>query len=63
MQETGFWYSVGRFFGKCFRGLEWTYNHLSPNVIFIILLFVCFTWWMLWQHKYNKKAAQSGGYK
>jgi hypothetical protein len=63
MQESGFWYATGRFFYKCFEALEWTYNHLSPNVIFIALAFICFTWWMLWQHKYNKKAISSGGYK
>lgn len=63
MHESGFWYSVGRFFYKCFGALEWTYEHITPNKIFIVILFATFTWWMLWQHKYNKKAIKEGGYK
>jgi hypothetical protein len=62
-QGEGFWYSVGRGFYKFFGALEWTYGHLTPNIIFIIIGFICFTWWMLWQHKYNKTAARTGGYK
>ena len=63
MQQEGFWYSVGRGFYKCFEGLEWTYNHLSPNKIFIGIGFICFLWWMLWQNKFNKKAASEGTLK
>lgn len=63
MQQEGFWYSVGRGFYKFFGMLEWTYNHLTPNIIFIILGAICMVWWILWQHKYNKKAIETGGYK
>ena len=48
---------------KCFSGLEWTYEHLSPNKVFIAAAFICFIWWMVKQHNYNKKAIASGGYK
>lgn len=63
MHNEGFWYSVGRGFWSFFEGLDWIYNHLSPNIIFIILGFVCFGWWMKLQAGYNKKAAKNGTYK
>ncbi|HTL81623.1 MAG TPA: hypothetical protein VL651_07955 [Bacteroidia bacterium] len=58
--QTGFWWKVGHLFYRFFHLLEWTYQHLSPNKVFILAGFVCFTWWMLWQHKYNKKALTEG---
>lgn len=60
MQQEGFWYSVGRGFYTCFEGLEWMYDHLSPNKIFIAMGFIAFAIWMYVQAKYNKKAAAEG---
>lgn len=62
-KHEGFWYSVGDFFYKCFRGLEWTYHTINPNKCLIAIGFVCFAWWMLWQFKYNKEAAAKGTLK
>ena len=61
--QEGFWYSVGRFFYKCFEGLEWTYDHISPNKILIVVGFVAVTAWVVVQHKYNKKSASDGSLK
>jgi hypothetical protein len=63
MNQTGFWYSFGRLCYKFFHGLEWTYEHLTPNKIFIVAAFACFIWWMAMQNKYNKKAIKAGTYK
>lgn len=63
MEHTGFFYTVGRLFYKFFHGLEWTYNHITPNKIFIVLLFVCFGAWLYVQNNYNKQAAKNGTYK
>ncbi|CAN5200104.1 hypothetical protein BH09BAC5_BH09BAC5_26410 [soil metagenome] len=63
MHETGIWWSFGDFCWNVFHGLEWTYNNLSPNKIFIVVLFAAFTWWMAWQHKFNQKAIKEGGLK
>ncbi|MEO5643570.1 MAG: hypothetical protein ABIQ40_05970 [Bacteroidia bacterium] len=63
MEHSGFFYTLARLFYKFFHALEWTYNHITPNKIFIVLLFLCVGWWLTMQHNYNKKAAQNGTYK
>ncbi|MBI3509424.1 MAG: hypothetical protein HY064_02090 [Bacteroidetes bacterium] len=63
MTGHGFWYSVGRAFYKFFDLLQWMYDHISPNKILILGAFMCFIWWMTWQHKLNKKAIQEGKLK
>lgn len=63
MEQEGFWYSVGRFAYKCFEGLEWTYENISPNKILIVVGFVAVTAWLYVQWKYNKKAASAGTLK
>lgn len=60
MTQHGFWYSFGRFCWDCFKGLEWTYDHLTPNKVFIAIGSVCFLWWVKWQSDYNKKALKGG---
>jgi hypothetical protein len=61
--QTGFWWSVGRLFYKYFHFLDWTYAHITPNKVFIVIGFVCFAWWMKWQSDFNKKAIKEGRYK
>jgi hypothetical protein len=61
--QEGFWYSVGRGFYKFFEGLEWMYDHMTPNKVLIVVGFFCFAWWYAWQSKYNKQAAKTGGLK
>jgi hypothetical protein len=61
--QTGFWWSVGRAFYKYFHGLEWVYDQITPNIVCIVLGFVCFAWWMKLQMAYNKKALKEGTYK
>lgn len=61
--QEGFWYSVGRFFYKCFEALEWTYAHATPNKILIVVGFVATAAWIYVQHKYNKKAQSQGTLK
>ncbi|MCX6310696.1 MAG: hypothetical protein NT084_03575 [Bacteroidetes bacterium] len=63
MEPTGFWYSFGHLMYKYFHGMEWIYDHASPNKICIVLAFVCFAWWMKMQANFNKKAIKEGGYK
>ncbi|MGL4597768.1 MAG: hypothetical protein ACRCYO_09575 [Bacteroidia bacterium] len=63
MNQEGFWYSVGRGFHTLFEGLEWTYDHLTPNKILIVVGFVCFAWWIKMQSDYNRKAEETGGLK
>jgi hypothetical protein len=62
-KHEGFWYSVGDAFYAFFGWLEWTYEHLTPNKVLIVLGFACFSWWLYLQTKYNKKAVREGGYK
>ena len=61
--QEGFWWSVGRFCYKCFEGLEWTYAHITPNKILIVVGFVATAAWIYVQHKYNQKAIREGGIK
>lgn len=63
MEQTGFWYTIGRWSYKYFQGLEWAYDHVTPNKICIVLAFGCFAWWMKMQSDYNKKQIREGGYK
>ena len=63
MDQQGIWYSFGRFCWRCFHGLEWTYDHLSPNKVLIGVAAVCFLWWIKWQNDFNKKAIKEGGLK
>ncbi len=63
MEHSGFFYTIARLSYKFFHGLEWTYNTITPNKIFIVILFICFFWWIMWQHKYNKAAQRNGTYK
>lgn len=63
MHELGPWWSFGDLCWKFFRGLDWTYEHMSPNKIFIVVLFICFFWWLKLQNDYNKKAEKNGTYK
>jgi len=62
-KQEGFWYTVGDLFYKCFEGLEWVYDHLSPNKVLIVIGAACMIWWLLWQHRYNKEAAAKGTLK
>lgn len=61
--QEGFWYSVGRGFYKYFEGLEWTYAHLTPNKLLIVVGFIATAAWIYVQHKYNKEAAQNSSLK
>jgi hypothetical protein len=63
MQKEGFWYSVGRLFYKCFKGLEWVNEHVSPHWILITVGFIFFVYWLRLQGKYNKEAAENGTLK
>ncbi|HLG04101.1 MAG TPA: hypothetical protein VI731_10935 [Bacteroidia bacterium] len=62
-KHEGFWYSIGDFFYSFFKAMEWTYEHLSPNKVLIVLGFICFFWWMWLQANYNKKAVEQDTYK
>ncbi len=63
MEHSGFWYTVARLFYKFFHALEWTYNTITPNKIFIVILFICVGVWLFVQQKYNKAAQRNGTYK
>lgn len=63
MSNEGFWYSIGRGFWSFFKGLDWCYDHLSPNLIFIAIGFLAFFAWLKVQGDYNKKAAKEGTLK
>jgi len=63
MHETGPWWDFGDFCWKCFHGLEWTYEHITPNKLFITAAFICFAWWIKMQNDFNKKAVKEVKYK
>ncbi|HEU4717373.1 MAG TPA: hypothetical protein VFU15_06060 [Bacteroidia bacterium] len=63
MNQEGFWYAFGRVCYKYFDGLQWTYDHLSPNKILITIGFISFAWWIAWQNKFNQKQLREGGLK
>jgi hypothetical protein len=56
-------YATGRFFEKMFDFWRWLYAHISPNKIFIFILFVGVISWIYVQAKYNKEAENKGTYK
>lgn len=61
---TDFFYWLGDFFYTIFGILE-TIGELpvNPNSIFIVLGFVLLVFWLRWQSKFNKEAAQNGTLK
>ena len=56
-------YATGRFFEKMFDLWRWLYHHISPNKIFIVILFIGVAAWIYVQGKYNKEAEKNGTYK
>jgi hypothetical protein len=63
MEQEGVWYSIGRGFWTFFEGLDWMYEHLSPNIIIMLAITICVIWWTAWQAKFNKEAQKNGTHK
>lgn len=63
MPENGFWWSFGHFCWRCFHGLEWMYDHLTPNKVLITVGFIAAGIWIKMQNDYTKKAEREGTYK
>jgi hypothetical protein len=56
-------YFLGRLFDKMFSMWEWMRDHVSPNKVFIFILFVGVAVWIYVQGQYNKQAEKNGTLK